>query len=87
MKRTIVFFAILALSTGIAVAQDEQYEVNIQPSPVSAVLPLLPAKQRQLDKNDWMERDVLVACPDPEERLIMRIDRIKRKTMDSDELT
>jgi uncharacterized repeat protein (TIGR04076 family) len=54
---------------------------------LSAVLPMLPAKQRELDKNDWMERDVLVACPDPDERLIMRIDRIKRKTMDSDELT
>ena len=54
---------------------------------LGAVLPLLPAKQRQLDENDWLERDVLVSCPDPEERVIMRIDRIDRRTMDSDALT
>ena len=54
---------------------------------LNAVLPLLPAKQRQLNENDWLERDVLVACPDPEEGLIMRIERIARRTMDSDELT
>ncbi len=54
---------------------------------LNAVLPLLPAKQRQLDENDWLESDVLVACPDPEEGLIMRIERIGRRTMDSDELT
>ena len=54
---------------------------------LNSVLPLLPAKQRLLSKNDWMERDVLVCCPDPEERLIMRIERIARRTMDSDELT
>lgn len=54
---------------------------------LNAVLPLLPAKQRQLDQNDWLERDVLVACPDPEEGLVMRIERIARRTMDSDDLT
>ena len=54
---------------------------------LSAVLPLLAAKQRQLADNDWLERDTLVACPDPEERLIMQIERIKRRTMNSDELT
>ena len=54
---------------------------------LNSVLPLLPAKQRQLDENDWLERDVYVACPDPEERLILRIDRIARRTMDSDKLT
>ena len=54
---------------------------------LSAVLPLLAAKQRQMDANDWLERDTLVACPDPDERLIMRIERIARRTLDSDELT
>jgi len=29
-------------------------------------------KQRQLPAADWLERDCLVACPDPEERLVMR---------------
>lgn len=54
---------------------------------LSAVLPLLAAKQRELAQNDWLERDSLVACPDPDERLIMRIERLEKRTMDSDELT
>jgi uncharacterized repeat protein (TIGR04076 family) len=54
---------------------------------LSAVLPLLAAKQRQLAENDWLEKDSLVACPDPEERLIMRIERIEKRKMDSSELT
>lgn len=54
---------------------------------LSAVLPLLPAKQRQLEENDWLERDTLAACPDPEERLVMRIHRIRKRAMDSDQLT
>jgi uncharacterized repeat protein (TIGR04076 family) len=54
---------------------------------LSAVLPLLPAKQRQLAANDWLERDSLVACPDPDERLIMRVERIHKRIMDSDDLT
>lgn len=54
---------------------------------LSAVLPLLAAKQRQLAANDWLERDSLVACPDPDERLIMKIERIGRRALDSDELT
>jgi uncharacterized repeat protein (TIGR04076 family) len=54
---------------------------------LSAVLPLLAAKQRQLAANDWLERDSLVACPDPDERLIMRIERTRKQTLDSDDLT
>jgi uncharacterized repeat protein (TIGR04076 family) len=54
---------------------------------LGAVLPLLAAKQRQMAANDWLERDSLVACPDPDERLIMRIERIGRRTMDSSALT
>ena len=54
---------------------------------LQSVLPLLPAKQRLLDANDWLERDTLVACPDPEERLIMRIERIARRTLTTDDLT
>jgi uncharacterized repeat protein (TIGR04076 family) len=54
---------------------------------LSAVLPLLAAKQRQLAAGDWLERDSLVACPDPDERLIMKIERIAKRTLDSDELT
>ena len=54
---------------------------------LSSVLPLLAAKQRQLDENDWLETDTRVACPDPEERLIMRIDRIKQRSLEHDDLT
>jgi uncharacterized repeat protein (TIGR04076 family) len=54
---------------------------------LSAVLPLLPAKQRQLASSDWLEKDSLVVCPDPDERLVMRIERIGTRTMRTDELT
>ncbi len=54
---------------------------------LSSVLPLLAAKQRQLAVNDWLESDSLVACPDPDERLIMRITRIGKRTLNADELT
>ena len=54
---------------------------------LSSVLPLLAAKQRELAANDWLESDSLVACPDPDERLIMRITRINKRTMDAGDLT
>ncbi|NYE21240.1 TIGR04076 family protein [Microbacterium immunditiarum] len=54
---------------------------------LQAVLPLLPAKQRRLSEGDWLERDALVACPDPDERLIMRIERRGIRSMRTDELT
>ncbi len=54
---------------------------------LAAVLPLLAAKQRLSQAGDWMERDSLVVCPDPDERLIMKIERIHKRTMDSDDLT
>jgi uncharacterized repeat protein (TIGR04076 family) len=54
---------------------------------LQAVLPLLPAKQRQLPAGDWLERDSLACCPDPDERLVMRIERIGRRRLDSRDLT
>jgi uncharacterized repeat protein (TIGR04076 family) len=54
---------------------------------LSSVLPLLAAKQRQLAAGDWLETDSLVACPDPDERLIMRITRIERRSMNAEDLT
>ncbi len=54
---------------------------------LSAVLPLLAAKQRELAENDWLSYDSVAACPDVDERLIMRVERIKKRTMDSDDLT
>ncbi|SDT28936.1 TIGR04076 family protein [Jiangella sp. DSM 45060] len=54
---------------------------------LGAVLPLLPAKQRDLDPHDWLARDSEVACPDPDERLVMRIERGRRRGYDARELT
>ena len=42
---------------------------------LAAVLPLLPAKQRVRDRNDWMAHDDLVMCPDPACKAVMRITR------------
>jgi uncharacterized repeat protein (TIGR04076 family) len=54
---------------------------------LGSALPLLAAKQRELAAGDWLEHDSLVACPDPDERLIMKLERINRRTMERDELT
>ncbi|HSG79770.1 MAG TPA: TIGR04076 family protein [Acidimicrobiia bacterium] len=54
---------------------------------LAAVLPLLPAKQRDLADDDWMAIDTEVACPDPDERLILRIERTRRRTLSADDLT
>lgn len=54
---------------------------------LSSVLPLLAAKQRELAENDWLTYDSIAACPDVDERLIMRVERIKKRSMDSDDLT
>lgn len=54
---------------------------------LQAVLPLLPAKQRQLAEEDWLERDSLVCCPDPDERVVMRIERRGERRLETEELT
>ena len=54
---------------------------------LQSVLPFLAAKQRDLTAGDWLEQDSLVACPDPDERVIMRIERIKRRRLPTSELT
>ncbi|RCG26601.1 TIGR04076 family protein [Sphaerisporangium album] len=54
---------------------------------LAAVLPFLAAKQRDLASGDWLAKDALFACPDPEERLIMRVERTGRRRMNSADLT
>ena len=54
---------------------------------IQAVLPLLPAKMRRLPDEDWLEQDSLVACPDPDERLVMRIERTQERTLFTEDLT
>src|SRR3954464_8668479 len=45
------------------------------PPPLRSVLLLIPAKQRRLPAEYWLEQDSLVCCPDPDARVVMRIDR------------
>jgi len=54
---------------------------------LAAVLPLLPAKQRKLPAGDWLESDSLVACPDPDDRVVMRIERTRRRRIPTEDLT
>ncbi len=48
--------------------------------PLAAILPLLPAKQRATDPNDWMTTDAEIACPDPHCGARFRITRTGRTT-------
>jgi uncharacterized repeat protein (TIGR04076 family) len=54
---------------------------------LASVLPLLPAKQRRLPDSDWLEQDSLVCCPDPEERVVMRIERLDERELRTEDLT
>lgn len=54
---------------------------------LAAVLPLLPAKQRTPADGDWLAADTEVACPDPDERLIMRIETGAVRDLATEELT
>jgi uncharacterized repeat protein (TIGR04076 family) len=46
---------------------------------LAAVLPLLAAKQRITDRNDWMTSDAEVACPDPNCPTRFKITRTGRR--------
>lgn len=54
---------------------------------LQAVLPLLPAKQRQNHPADWMETDSRAQCPDPACGLIMRIDRTDTRQLRHDDVS
>jgi uncharacterized repeat protein (TIGR04076 family) len=43
---------------------------------LAAVLPLLAAKQRPTDRNDWMTSDAEIACPDPNCPSRLRVTRL-----------
>lgn len=55
--------------------------------PLAALLPLLPAKQRPTDKNDWMTTDDELACPDPHCGGRFRITRTNRREFRHSETT
>lgn len=54
---------------------------------LASVLPLLAAKQRASDPNDWMESDAEVACPDPHCPSRLRITRTGRRRFSHAETT
>ncbi|MFJ1542102.1 TIGR04076 family protein [Micromonospora chalcea] len=54
---------------------------------LASVLPFLAAKQRDLAPGDWLAQDSHFICPDPEERLVMKVERTCRRTMNSADLT
>ncbi len=55
--------------------------------PLAALLPLLPAKQRETTPNDWMTTDQEVACPDPLCGGRFKITRTGRTTFRHSEVT
>ncbi len=54
---------------------------------LAALLPLLPAKQRETADNDWMTTDADIACPDPNCGAVFRIRRVGRRTFRHSEVT
>ena len=54
---------------------------------LAALLPLLPAKQRVSDPNDWMATDADVACPDPNCPTRFRITRLGKRRFTRSQVT
>ena len=54
---------------------------------LAALLPLLPAKQRDTDANDWMSTDAEIACPDPHCGARFRIERTGKRWFSNAETT
>jgi uncharacterized repeat protein (TIGR04076 family) len=54
---------------------------------LAALLPLLPAKQRVTDPNDWMSTDAEVACPDPNCPTRFRITRQGKRRFTRSQVT
>jgi uncharacterized repeat protein (TIGR04076 family) len=54
---------------------------------LAALLPLLAAKQRITDPNDWMSTDADIACPDPNCPTQFRITRMGKRRFVRSEVT
>jgi uncharacterized repeat protein (TIGR04076 family) len=54
---------------------------------LAALLPLLPAKQRETHPHDWMTTDTLIACPDPNCGGRFRIIRTGTSVFDHSDVT
>lgn len=55
--------------------------------PLAALLPILPAKQRDTAAADWMTTDTEIACPDPHCGGRFRIVRTRRRTFRHGDVT
>ena len=55
--------------------------------PLAALLPILPAKQRMTDPNDWITTDTDIACPDPHCGALFRITRTGTRTFRHGDVT
>ncbi len=54
---------------------------------MQSTIPLLPPKQRKNHPADWLETDARVVCPDPECKLVMRIDRNGSRVLNHDDVS
>ncbi|WP_422371554.1 TIGR04076 family protein [Hoeflea sp.] len=54
---------------------------------LASVLPLLAAKQRPTDGNDWMTTDAEIACPDPNCPSRLKITRTKLRKFNHSDTT
>ena len=54
---------------------------------LGAILPVLAAKQRVKDPNDWMSTDADIACPDPNCGARFHITRTKKRRQRHGECT
>src|SRR5277367_3172148 len=54
---------------------------------LAALMLLLPAKQRVLDPNDWMDSDAEVACPDPNCPSRFKITRLGKRRFERSSTT
>ncbi len=54
---------------------------------LAALLPILPAKQRMTDENDWITTDSYIACPDPNCGAKFKITRIGTRTFSHGQCT
>ena len=54
---------------------------------LSALIPIITAKQRLTDPNDWISTDHEVACPDPNCGGLFKISRVGKRTFYHHEVT
>lgn len=54
---------------------------------LATLLPLLPAKQRETEANDWMTTDAYIACPDPHCKAQFEIKRLGKTRFSHGEAT